>query len=93
MLTTIKKLLGITPKKENIWKDVKCEYLREYMDFGTCPQDITHFKVYAITQICLVTGKKRIQERYSLWKMEEYDRDHHAYMEQEARNTNNYNHL
>jgi len=93
MFSKIKRYLGFPRQRSNIWKDIKCEYLREYMDFGTYPQDITHFKVYAITQVCLITGKRRIQERYSLHQLEEYDRDHYAQMDREARETNNYNTL
>lgn len=71
MLNLILKLLA--PKEINIWKDVKCEFLRKQMDWGTCPQDMHEMYVYAITQFCLNTWKTRIYEKWDFFKMEEFD--------------------
>jgi hypothetical protein len=60
-LTWLKSLF--TPRPVEIWKDIKCEYLRREMDWGTCPQDMNDMYVYAIHQISLTTGNKRIFEK------------------------------
>jgi len=63
-----------TPKIKYFWKEVKCEYLRKQIDFGTCPQGINYIYVYAITQICVHTGARRMVERKSLIQLEEFDK-------------------
>jgi hypothetical protein len=73
MINWIKKLLGITPTQKYFWKEVKCEYLRQEIDYGTCPQDINYIYVYAITQICADTGARRMVERHSWIELKEYD--------------------
>ena len=76
MLYKIKKLFRkLFPcKQKHIWKEVKCEYLREQMDWGMSPKDIHYLNVYAITMVCVVTGKNQIVERFSWTKLDEYDR-------------------
>jgi hypothetical protein len=71
MVNWIKNLFK--PREVNIWKDVKCEYLRNEMDYGICPEDMHDMYVYAITQFCLNTGKTRIYEKWDFFKMEEFD--------------------
>ena len=61
------------PREVNIWKDVKCEFLRRQRDWGTCPQEITDMYVYAITQFCLNTGKVRICEKFDYFEIKEFD--------------------
>lgn len=94
MINWVKKFFTGYRPKPNVWKEVKCEYLREYMDFGTTPQSMTTLYVHAVTMICLNTGARKISERYALHKLEEYNRvENQEQMTQEARNTNNYNHI
>ena len=94
MFNWIKKLFGVQLCLKYFWKEVKCEFLRKETDYGTCPQDINYFFVYAITQICADTGARRMVERHSLTELEEYNKmEYQEQMIQEARNTNNYNSL
>lgn len=58
---------------KNIWKNIKCEYLRDEIDFGICPQDINFLKVYAYYQICIVTGERRIIEKRELLEVKEFE--------------------
>lgn len=63
-----------TPRPIEIWKDIKCEYLRREMVWGTCPQDMHDMYIYAIHQVSLTTGNKRIFEKWDYFPMEEFDK-------------------
>ena len=92
MVNWIKRLFGIQETQKYFWKEVKCEFLRKKINFGTCPQDINYIYIYAITQICADTGASRMVERHSWVELEEYNKmEYQEIMAQEARNTNNYN--
>ena len=88
----IKRLFSIQETQKYFWKEVKCEFLRKKIEFGI--PDINYIYVYAITQICAETGASRMVERHSWVEIEEYNKmEHQEIMAQEARNTNNYNHI
>ena len=73
MLNWLKNLFTKARPQPHIWKEVKCEYLREFMDYGHTPQSMTKLYVHAITMICVATGNVKITERYALHKLEEFD--------------------
>lgn len=50
------------PVPAHVWKETGRENLGSFINFGTCPQEITRMYRIAVHEICLLTGDKRIRE-------------------------------
>lgn len=50
----------------HVWKETKRETLGSYIDYGSCPQEITTIYRIGIHETCLLTGENRIRQIGSL---------------------------